>query len=103
MTAPFDPLALALPERWLTPRLILRCPTPADAPQVNAAVTESLERLRHLAPLTKPGVLKACCAAAFADGQLRLAEVELVRMVAATLDCPMPPLVTQADPASLRA
>jgi RimJ/RimL family protein N-acetyltransferase len=50
MTTPFDPLALALPERWLTARLILRCPTPADAPQVNAAVTESLERLRPWMP-----------------------------------------------------
>ena len=57
-------------------------------------VSEALERLRHLAPLRKPAVLKACAAAAAADGQIGVAEAELVRMVAATLDCPVPPLLT---------
>jgi Zn-dependent protease with chaperone function len=58
-----------------------------------ARVGEALERLRHLAPLQKPGVLKACTEAAAADGKVDLAEGELVRMVAATLDCPVPPLI----------
>jgi len=56
-----------------------------------AKVGESLERLRHLSPFAKPGILKACVEAAAADGVFRLPEVELVRMVAATLDCPVPP------------
>jgi Zn-dependent protease with chaperone function len=58
-----------------------------------ARVGEALERLRHLAPFQKPGVLKACVEAAAADGSVGLAEGELVRMVAATLDCPVPPLI----------
>jgi uncharacterized tellurite resistance protein B-like protein len=56
-------------------------------------VTRSLERLRHLAPLAKPAFLKACVETARADGAFRPAEVELVRMVAATLDCPVPPVL----------
>jgi Peptidase family M48 len=58
-----------------------------------AKVNESLERLRRLAPLAKPAVLKACVEAAAADGVFRLPEVEMVRMVAATLDCPLPPAI----------
>ena len=58
-----------------------------------ARVGQALERLRHLAPFQKPGVLKACTEAAAADGKVDLAEGELVRMVAATLDCPVPPLI----------
>jgi Zn-dependent protease with chaperone function len=66
-----------------------------------ARVGEALERLRHLAPFAKPAVLKACVEAAAADGVFRLAEVELLRMVAATLDCPIPPLISALDPRSL--
>jgi hypothetical protein len=68
-----------------------------------AKVSESLERLRHLSPFAKPGILKACFEAAAADGVLRLAEGELVRMVAATLDCPVPPLLAAQDPQALAA
>lgn len=49
-TTSFDPLCIVLPERWLTPRMILRCPTPDDVPQVNAAVNESLDRLKPWMP-----------------------------------------------------
>ena len=66
-----------------------------------ARIGEALERLRHLAPFAKPAVLKACVEAVAADGVFRLAEVELVRMVAATLDCPIPPLIAALDPRSL--
>ena len=68
-----------------------------------AKVSESLERLRHLSPFAKPGLLKACFEAAAADGVLRLTEAELVRMVAATLDCPVPPLLAAQDPKALAA
>ena len=61
-----------------------------------ASVGESLERLRHLSPFAKPGILKACVETAAADGTFRLAEAELVRMVAATLDCPVPPVFAAA-------
>jgi Zn-dependent protease with chaperone function len=56
-----------------------------------ARVSQALERVRHLSPFAKPGILKACVQAAAADGVLGRPEVELVRMVAATLDCPVPP------------
>jgi Zn-dependent protease with chaperone function len=59
-------------------------------------LAEALERLRHLAPFEKPRVLKACVEAASADGRITLAEGEVVRMVAATLDCPVPPILAQA-------
>ena len=39
-----------------------------------------------LAPLLQPRIIKACFEAAAADGVFRIAEVELVRTVAATLD-----------------
>jgi hypothetical protein len=68
-----------------------------------AKVSESLERLRHLSPFAKPALLKACFEAAAADGVLRLTEAELVRMVAATLDCPVPPLLAAQDPKALAA
>ena len=59
-------------------------------------VSDALERLRHLAPLAKPAVIKACMAAANADGVFNTAETDLVRMVAATLDCPVPPALERA-------
>ena len=61
-----------------------------------ASLGAALERLRQLSPFAKPALLKACCEAAGAQGDLSLAEAELVRMVAATLDCPLPPLLLAA-------
>jgi Zn-dependent protease with chaperone function/uncharacterized tellurite resistance protein B-like protein len=66
-------------------------------------IGEALERLRHLEPFAKPRVLKACLETAAADGRFRLAEAELVRAVAATLDCPIPPAIGALDPATLEA
>jgi uncharacterized tellurite resistance protein B-like protein len=66
-------------------------------------IGESLERLRHLSGFAKPGILKACLETATADGVLRLPEAELVRMVAATLDCPVPPQLAAQDPQTLPA
>jgi hypothetical protein len=48
-------------------------------------------------------LLKACFETSAADGVFRLAEVELVRMVAATLDCPIPPVLAAQDPRDLPA
>ena len=78
--------------------------SPVGAEALGAAkLGESLERLRHLAPFAKPALLKACLEAAAADGTFRLAEAELVRMVAATLDCPIPPVLAAQDPRALAA
>jgi hypothetical protein len=70
--------------------------SPAGEGPGAAALGAALERLRHLAPFEKPRVLKACVQAANADGRINLGEGELVRMVAATLDCPVPPLLAEA-------
>jgi hypothetical protein len=79
-------------------------PGPLAAAELSSArIVEALERLRHLQPFEKPRVLKACVEAAAADGQFRLAEMELVRAVAATLDCPLPPVIGALDPATLAA
>jgi len=67
-----------------------------------ARVGEALERLRVLAPLAKPRVIKACLEVASADGIITLAQAELTRMVAATLDCPLPPVLATLDPATLK-
>jgi len=75
--------------------------SPLAAEQMTSAtVSVALERLRHLSPSAKPGLLKACVEAAGADGVVRIAEAELVRMVAATLDCPLPPAFAALDPKS---
>jgi Zn-dependent protease with chaperone function len=55
----------------------------------------ALERLTTVKPLQKPALLKACAASILADDQVAPIEVELLRTVAAILDCPMPPLVPQ--------
>ncbi|MDH5220238.1 MAG: M48 family metalloprotease [Betaproteobacteria bacterium] len=82
----------------------LALPAPAAVAELTSArIVEALERLRHLQPFEKPRVLKACVEAAAADGQFRLAEMELVRAVAATLDCPLPPVIGALDPATLAA
>jgi len=79
-----------------------KAPLPAKA-LTSHTISASFERLRHLAPLAKPALLRACVEAAMADGSLRLAEAELLRAVAATLDCPVPPVLEAQDPLTLAA
>jgi len=77
---------------------------PVPPPQLTGAnVSGALERLRQLAPLAKPALLAACVAAASADGSFNLAEAELLRTIAATLDCPLPPIIAAHDPLALAA
>ena len=52
-----------------------------------------IDTLAELRPLLKPRLLKACVATITADGIATPVEVELVRTVADSLDCPMPPVV----------
>ena len=81
--------------------LTVRAPVPSEELST-ARVGEALERLRVLAPLVKPRVIKACLEVASADGIITLAQAELTRMVAATLDCPLPPVLVTLDPATLK-
>ena len=52
-----------------------------------------LEKLSGLAPLLKQPVLEACVECIMHDGKVTIAESELLRAIAESLDCPMPPLV----------
>jgi Zn-dependent protease with chaperone function len=77
-------------------------PPRATTPSLEAA-QQGLDRLRALAPLAKARLVKGLFAAASHDGTLRVAEVELLRLTGAVLDCPLPPLVTELDPATIEA
>jgi hypothetical protein len=67
------------------------------------SVSGALEAARELAPLEKARLVKALFAAVTADGIIRLGEAELMRLVGAVLDCPLPPLVDRLDPRELPA
>ena len=74
---------------------------PRDALQL-AKVSEALERLSQLAPLEQEPLLAACAELVSGDGNVRLIEHELLRAIAAALDCPMPPAIAMLDPRLLR-
>ena len=62
------------------------------------AVDTALGRLGRLAAPLKRRVLSACVDVVLADRQVDVDEAELLRAVAAALDCPMPPLLAAAPP-----
>jgi Zn-dependent protease with chaperone function len=64
-------------------------------------VAASLARLARLAPFVKRAFLEACVETVMADEQIKVAEAELLRAIAATLDCPMPPVLAAIDPTTL--
>jgi Zn-dependent protease with chaperone function len=55
-------------------------------------VDTALERLSQLKPLQKPKLLKALSQCVLADGQITQREAELLRAIAAAMDCPIPPI-----------
>jgi len=57
-------------------------------------IDASLNRLALAAPVIKKNILEACVHVIGADGVILETEAELLRAVADTLDCPMPPFVT---------
>ncbi len=66
-------------------------------------VQGALDALRALAPLEKALLIKGLFATVTADGTIRVVEAEAMRMVGAVLDCPLPPLLSEIDPATLAA
>lgn len=60
-----------------------------DLDQVDAA----LNQLSQAAPVLKKNILAACIHVVGATGVILETEAELLRAIADTLDCPMPPLV----------
>jgi hypothetical protein len=53
--------------------------------------------------MQKGVLVKGLFAAVTLDGTIRLAEAELMRLVGAVLDSPLPPLLESLDPATLAA
>ena len=63
-----------------------------------AQVDVALNRLCEAVPQIKKNVLNACAQTVAADGVIQEMEAELLRAIADTLDCPMPPFIpAQAD------
>jgi hypothetical protein len=62
-----------------------------------AAAATALEQLRRLAPMAKAELVRALFATVTFDGKVRVAEAELMRLVGATLSCPVPPLLEELD------
>ena len=56
-------------------------------------IDKVLNELAAASPPIKRRVLEACAATIGADGQVTVAEGELLRAIADSLDCPMPPLL----------
>ena len=56
------------------------------------SLNTALDKLNEVKPLQKPLLLKAMAAGIEADGQIQAGEIELLRAVAASIDCPVPPL-----------
>jgi Zn-dependent protease with chaperone function/uncharacterized tellurite resistance protein B-like protein len=58
-----------------------------------AQVDTALDRLSQAVPQIKKNVLNACAQTVAADGVIQELEAELLRAIADTLDCPMPPFI----------
>ncbi|MFZ1073231.1 MAG: M48 family metallopeptidase [Verrucomicrobiia bacterium] len=80
--------------------LYLRAPDNVDLallPREQCGVEQidaALNRLALAVPIIKKNLIEACAHTVGADGVIQEAEAELLRAVADTLDCPMPPFVT---------
>ncbi len=83
----------------LCPELLLK---PADLCRIAevgfAKVKAALDRANQLAPLAKPGLIKALVAVAVRDGNavLPMDIADLLRAVCAALEAPLPPAVIAA-------
>ena len=59
-------------------------------------IDAALEHLAQASPQLKKLVLNACAHAVASDGVLQSREAELLRAIADTLDCPLPPFLEAA-------
>jgi Zn-dependent protease with chaperone function len=57
------------------------------------ALDVSLDRLAEASPQIKKKILKACIECIHVDARITVDEVELLRAVASSLDCPIPPII----------
>ena len=61
-----------------------------------AEINHALDRLVQAVPQIKKHLLEACVQVVGADGVIQESEAELLRGIAETLDCPIPPFLTAA-------
>ena len=59
-----------------------------------AKIDDALNRLNQATPQIKKTVLNACAETVAADGVIQESEAELLRAIADTLDCPIPPFLS---------
>ncbi len=70
--------------------------TPSILPEEKCGINmldRSLGKLAETSPQVKKLIIKACAACVLADSEVTIAEAELLRAIADTLNCPVPPLV----------
>ena len=77
-----------LPQSPGAPAFTLRSPTECSMPAIAAA----LDRLARLAPRAKHQLVRAAARVVASDGRAQIAELELLRAVADSIDVPVPPL-----------
>ncbi|HEX9432058.1 MAG TPA: M48 family metallopeptidase, partial [Burkholderiales bacterium] len=77
---------------------VMEIEIPAAGEFAPAAIGAAFEALKNLAPMQKAVLVKGLFAAVSADGTIRVVEAELMRLTAALLDCPLPPLFDELDP-----
>jgi Zn-dependent protease with chaperone function len=66
-------------------------------------VKKSLERLRTASPKLKQGIVDACAHTVLVDNKVTIDEANLLRAIAITLDCPIPPFLnSQRYPTKVR-
>jgi Zn-dependent protease with chaperone function len=65
-----------------------------------AQIDAALNHLGQAAPQLRALVVDACAHTVASDGLLQAREAELLRAIADTLDCPIPPFVSQSVPAA---
>ena len=62
-----------------------------------AQLDTALDRLALAVPQIKKNLMAACAHVVVADGLIQEREAELLRAIADTLDCPIPPFVPLAE------
>jgi Zn-dependent protease with chaperone function len=95
-------VALAAAMRAGTQEMGLPETAPVGALTLEVAAA-ALDALTSLAPMQKAVLIKGLFAVVSADGAIRVMEAELMRLMGAVLDCPLPPLLESVDPATLAA
>jgi hypothetical protein len=79
-------------------RIYPRLNSPYSPPKdLYAALDDTWPKLDHLEPMGKELLLEGLVAAISHDGQVSVAEAELLRTVCAALHCPLPPMLEAAE------